>query len=94
MNLTLEFHGLPHAVVGQKLISLVLPDDSTYRDIVRRLASDYPGLIGLVIAPDRENFLSSNMFVINGDLATPAMLLDEVPLDGAHLILMSVITGG
>ena len=94
MNLTIEFHGLPHAVVGQKIISLALPDAATYRDIVRRLAADYPGLVGLVIDPDRENFLSSNMFVINGDLATPAMLLDEVPLDGAHLILMSVITGG
>ena len=94
MNLTIEFHGLPLAVVGQKIISLTLPGSSTYRDIIRRLAADYPALVDLIIDRDRETFLSSNMFVINGDLATPAMRMDEVPPDGVHLILMSVITGG
>ena len=94
MKLTLEFHGLPLAIVGQKVLSFNLPDPATYRDLVRRLAADYPQLIDLVIDRDQENFLSSNMFVINGDLATPAMLLDETPPDGVHLILMSVITGG
>jgi hypothetical protein len=94
MNLTIEFHGLPLAVVGKKIISLTLPDSSTYRDIIRRLATDYPALVDLIIDRDRETFLSSNMFVINGDLATLAMRMDEVPPNGVHLILMSVITGG
>jgi hypothetical protein len=94
LNLTIEFHGLPLVVVGQKVISLTLPGSCTYRDIIRRLATDYPALVDLIIDRDRETFLSSNMFVINGDLATPAMRMDEVPPDGVHLILMSVITGG
>ena len=94
MNLTIEFAGLPRSLVGRKTIQLDLPASATYRNLIRRLADDYPQLIDLVIDRDQENFLSSNMFVINGDLATPAMLLDETPPDGAHLILMSVITGG
>jgi len=94
MKLTIEFTGLPRSLVGRKSIVLDLPASVTYRDLIRRLAADYPQLIDLVIDRDRQNFLSSNMFVINGDLATPAMLLDEIPPDGAQLILMSVITGG
>ena len=94
MKLTIEFTGLPRSLVGRKSILLDLPASVTYRDLIRRLAADYPQLIDLVIDRDRQNFLSSNMFVINGDLATPAMLLDEIPPDGVQLILMSVITGG
>lgn len=51
-------------------------------------------MIGLLIDQDRETFLSSNMFVINGDLAYPAMIMDNSPADGEHIALMSVITGG
>jgi hypothetical protein len=34
------------------------------------------------------------MFVINGNLEFPAMILDQMPADGEQLSLMSVITGG
>ena len=44
----------------------------------------------LSLPPGRYEYL----FVINGDLATPAMVMDDHPRDGDHLILMSVITGG
>ncbi len=94
MTFTLEFMGLPRSLVGQKTVSLNFPPSATYRDLVRHLAESYPALVNLVIAPDGENFLSSNMFVINGDLANAAMILDEVIPEDAHLILMSVITGG
>lgn len=94
MNLTVELTGAARAITGIKIIPLELPEDTVYRDIVRLLAARYPALIGLLIAPDGETFLSSNLFVINGDLATPAMLMDEHPRSGDTLILMSVITGG
>lgn len=94
MKITVEFTGAPRSVVGLKRLSMTMADGSTYRDIVRRLATDYPDLIGLIIDRDGETFLSSNIFVINGDLSTPAMAPDEIPPDGAYLILMSLITGG
>jgi len=42
----------------------------------------------------QDDFLSSNMFVINGNLEFPAMIMDESPRDGEKVALMSVITGG
>lgn len=94
MTISVEFTGAARAVVGQKTIQVKLDEHATYRDVVRRLASTYPALIGLLIDTDRETFLSGNMFVINGDLSTPAMVLDEHPHPGDHLILMSLVTGG
>ena len=94
MQVTVEFTGAARVVTGQKTIAVELAETATYRDIVRHLALAYPGLIGLLIDKDGETFLSSNMFVINGDLATPAMVLSEHPHAGDHLILMSLITGG
>ena len=94
MQVTVEFTGAARVVVGQKVITVELPETATYRDIVRYLAQTYPGVIGLLIDKDGETFLSSNMFVINGDLTTPAMVLSEHPNPGDHLILMSLITGG
>ena len=94
MNLTVELTGAARAIAGVKIIPLELPAGAVYRDIVRILARRYPPLIGLLIDAGGETFLSSNLFVINGDLATPAMVMDEHPRDGDHLIFMSVITGG
>lgn len=94
VNITVELTGAARAVAGQKILAFDLPPATTYRDLIRRLGRAYPALIGLLIAPDGESFLSSNMFIINGDMASPAMVLDESPQDGDRLILMSVITGG
>lgn len=94
MTVTVELTGAARAHAGVKSLTIHLPEGATYRDIVRELAKRFPQLVGWLIAPDGESFLSSNMLVIDGDLATPVMVLDETPSDGAHLILMSVITGG
>ena len=94
MVITVEFTGAARAVCGKKVITLDLPERSTYRDAVREIGRRHPELIGLLIDQDGETFLSANMFVIDGDLRTPAMLMDDSPKDGSHLILMSLVTGG
>jgi hypothetical protein len=94
MKVTVEFTGAARALCGLKMIDVVLPETATYHDIVRLLAVKFPDLIGVLIDKDGETFLSANMFVINGDLATPAMVMSEQPHDGDHLMLMSLITGG
>jgi hypothetical protein len=93
-TITVELTGLAATLAGTRVTQLSLPVQGTYRDILRTLAERYPDMINILIAPDRKNFLSSNMFVINGDLATTAMVLDETPADGEVVHLMSVITGG
>lgn len=94
MRITLELTGMARDLARVKVIPFDLPDDAVYRDIVAELRRLYPILVGLVIDPDSDNFLSSNILFINGNLAAPAMRLDEHPRDGDHLILLAVITGG
>jgi sulfur carrier protein ThiS len=94
MQVIVELTGLARDAARQKEIHIELNETTTYQDIIRWLGKNYPQLIGLIIDQDGETFLSSNLFAINGDLANPAMLMQECPKDGDRLILMSVITGG
>jgi len=94
VNVTIEFSGLAKILSGRNNLDITLPEGATYRSIVKELAKRYPGFINILIAPDLENFLSSTMLVINGDLVNPVMILDQSPSDGENLHLMSVITGG
>lgn len=94
MKIEVEFTGFAQAITHQKVIQLELPEGTTYREIVKLLGQKYPELVGLLIDVDGETFLSSNMFIVNGDMVSPAMVMDESPRDGDRLILMSLITGG
>jgi hypothetical protein len=94
MNIQIEFTGFAQALVGQKVISLSVEMGTNYRGIVKKIGQEFPGLVGLLIDDDGETFLSGNMFIINGNLETPAFVMDEVPNDGEHLVLMSLVTGG
>lgn len=94
LTLTVEFTGLSRAIAGTSHATLTLPKGTTYREVVQHIGIRYPQLVGVLIAEDGETFLSSNMFVIDGDYANPAMVMDDPIKDGEHLHLVSVITGG
>jgi len=94
VKITIEFTGITKAITQADAIEYEVPEGFTYRDLVKQLARDYPAMIGLIINPLQDDFLSSNMFVINGNLEFPAMIMDESPRDGEKVALMSVITGG
>jgi len=94
VNITIEFTGITKAITNAREIVFKVPEGSTYRDLVKMLAKEYPSMIGLIIDYDKETFLSSNLFVINGNLEFPAMIMDQQPADGEQISLMSVITGG
>lgn len=94
MHVIVELTGLAGDAAKQKEIHISLDETSTYQDVVRWLGKNYPQLIGLIIDQDGETFLSSNLFVINGDLSNPAMVMHEHPHDGDRLFLLSAITGG
>ncbi len=94
MDINVEFTGLARTIAGQKKITLPLPETATYRDVVRGLAQRYPAMVGLLIDEDGETFLSANMLIINGELETPAFVMNDHPSDGERLVLMSLVTGG
>lgn len=91
---TVKFTGLSRSIAGKNQVVLQLAPGATYRDVIRQLGALFPGLVGILIADDGETFLSSNMFIIGGDYANPAMVMEETPSDGEQIHLMSVITGG
>lgn len=91
---TVEFTGLSRYIASASEVELTLEPGSTYRDVIRTLGIRFPGLVGILIADDGETFLSSNMFIIDGDYANPAMVMEDNPKDGERIHLMSVITGG
>ncbi len=93
-SVTVEFTGLSRSIAGVSEVELQLEPGMTYRDVIRQLGARYPGLVGILIAEDGETFLSSNMFIIDGNYANPAMVMEDSPRDGEHIHLMSVITGG
>lgn len=93
-TVTVEFTGLSRAITGEAQVTMTLPEGTTYQNVIQRLGEMYPKLIGILIAEDGKTFLSSNLLIIDGDFANPAMVMDDLVKDGEHLHLMSVITGG
>jgi hypothetical protein len=94
MNIVIEFTGLARSIAKRKEIPLIVPSGITYKELVRRIGQMFPVFLGVLIDTDGETFLSSNMFIINGDMSQPAMIMEESPQDGDRLILMSLVTGG
>jgi molybdopterin converting factor small subunit len=94
MKVTIELNGMPREITGGDPLVVDLSEGSTYEDVVAQLALLKPQLVGILIDRDGRTFLSSNMFIHNGDMAQPAMLMDEQPKDGDQLTIISPITGG
>lgn len=94
IKIQIELTGIAKSIANQGLIDLRIPADSTYHDIVERLALDYPDLVNILIDPDRKKFLSSNLFIINGEMTSPVFEMEKQPSDGESLTLVSVMTGG
>ncbi len=94
MKVYVELNGMPREIAGSGVIEVDIARDATYEGVVARLAQLKPELVGILIDLDGKTFLSSNMFIRNGDMAQPAMLMDEKPVEGDHLTIISPITGG
>lgn len=94
MRVQIEFFGLSRLVVGQKEVALDLEENVTFRDIVRKLAAMYPGLVGNVIRPDGESLQHPNILNVNAKRMIKANQMDESPQDGDRIIVMSMSAGG
>jgi molybdopterin converting factor small subunit len=95
MQVTVKLTGLARDVAKQKEVVLDHLDEGiTVQGVIHLLAQRYPGLVGLVIAEDRAMLMSGNLLAVNGDLATPAFVMQAHPADGDRLFLLSIVTGG
>jgi molybdopterin converting factor small subunit len=94
MQIQVEFTGAAREITGQREVSLFVLDTSTYRDVIRSLAQMYPGLVGMIIAPDLCSLLSAMIFDRNGGESILPAMLDQSPKDGDRLMLLYFIVGG
>jgi hypothetical protein len=94
IRITIEFTNLAKYIAGTPAIEAEFPRGITYRQIVEWLAERYPDMVGIIIQDDKQALLNSNLFIINGEMAQPAFLMDECPKDGDRLTLVAVATGG
>jgi len=92
MKLTVEFLGLARRLTHTKKSVLETDDRATLRDVLCRLAAEYPALVGRVIDPETYELVPSYMLNLDGRRVVKD--LDEHPRDGQHLILMFVEAGG
>jgi molybdopterin converting factor small subunit len=94
MRIQVEFLGLSRFAAGAKEITLDLEEGTTFRDVVRLLATRYPKMIGNVIQPDGETLQYPNIFNLNAKRMIQASHKNDSPSNGDRIILMSVSAGG
>jgi len=92
MRLIVEFLGLARRLAQTKDCMLQTDKAATCADVLRRLAEDYPALIGPVIDSETHELVPSYMLNLNGRHAVRD--LSASPQDGDRLILMFVEAGG
>ena len=94
MRVHIEFLGLSRFATGLKQAELDLEEGTTFRDIVRVLAAQYPALVGNVIQSDGETLQAPNIFNLNARQMIQEKQMGDCPRDGDRIILMSMSAGG
>jgi len=94
MLIQVEFTGAAREIAGRGEVSLTLPESASYRSVIKALAQMYPGLVGMIIAPDERSLLSAMIFDRNGGETILPGMWDQSPQDGDRLILLYFIVGG
>jgi hypothetical protein len=94
MEVTVEFAGLARVLTRKTRFSLTLEDGTSFREILQRLGTMHPELVGDVIDPSFTTLKSSNMLNLNGKHMVQPAQMDQSPAHGDRLILMSILAGG
>lgn len=94
MEITVEFVGVSRVLTKTSSAVISLGNHGTYQDILKELGRQFPELVDQMIDLQTESFIGSNMFSKDGKKMIRPKEMQESPIDGEHLILMSVLAGG
>ncbi len=94
MNIDVEFIGVSRVLSGVSKTEISIPDNGSYRDVIRVLSKTFPKFNGQLIDTERNTFIGSSMFNLDGKRMVKSDELDNSPEPNGHLILMSVLAGG
>ncbi|MHB9033701.1 MAG: ubiquitin family protein [Anaerolineae bacterium] len=92
LQVEIDLLGIARRAVGQKHILLNLAEQSSYQDLVRLLAEQYPSLVGQVINPQTMKLFPSFMLNLGGRQVIKDY--SQRLSGGENLILMFVESGG
>lgn len=81
-------------MTGKQDCILTLESGNSLREVIVKLANQYPALKGDVIEKDGRNLVPTNLFSLNGQKILHENNLDFTPQDGDKLILLSLLAGG
>ena len=94
MIIDVEFIGVSRVLSGVSKAEISIPDNGSYRDLIRMLSKTYPKFNGQLIDTEKNTFIGSSMFNLDGKRMVKTDELDNSPEANGHLILMSVLAGG
>jgi len=66
MRLNVELFGPPRTRANAKDVCVEVPDEATLGDLIASLARQAPGLVGSVIAAERDRLLEPYTFYVEG----------------------------
>ena len=94
MQVNIEFFGLSRILTGKKSEILDFSEGATFRELVRRLGSAYPDLIGNVIQAGQHALQPPNVFHLKDSHFIKPDQLDQSLKPNDHIVLMSLSAGG
>lgn len=94
MNIDVEFIGVSRVLSGVSKAQISIPPKGSYRDVIRELSLKFPQFNGQLIDTQKNTFIGSSMFNLDGKRMIKPSELDNSPEENGQLILMSVLAGG
>lgn len=94
LNVQVEFSGISRMLTGQSVYTLRLAQGATIREVIQKMAQEFPGLVGEIIETDGQTLIPSNLFSLNGQKILHESEVDYEVQDGDQLILLSLLSGG
>lgn len=94
MQIYVEFFGLSRLITRKKNETVDFIEGATFRELVQRLGSTYPALIGDVIQPGEDALQHPNVFHLKNSHFIKQDQLDRRLESDDHVVLMSLSAGG
>ena len=94
IQVIVEFTSISRMLTGQTESLLKVRPGTTYADIISLLGQQFPALVGQIIDKNRNSFIPSNLFSLNGQKILQESDMNLSPKNGERLILVSLLAGG
>jgi molybdopterin converting factor small subunit len=89
-----EFSAISRVLTGKSEFSLTLKKGASISDVVSKIGTKFPVLLGQIIEKDGKALIPTNVFSVNGQKIIHETDTAYQPDNGDKLILLSLLSGG